>query len=271
MNDKTLKKLHKIQVEILDEVVRICNENNITYFLVGGTLLGAVRHKGFIPWDDDIDVGMLREDYDKFMKIAKEQLKEKFELDSKETNPKYYLSFAKIRNKNTIYEQDFQVGYDGPKGIWIDIFPLDETKSVENKTTYIQKKIHNSIYRILHYKNGFILGNKNNKIKKIIGKIIFLKHKTLLNIQDKVLKIQNNKNGDYIINLTSVYETKKETFKKSEYVPGTELEFEGDKYKVPKNYKKVLKQVYGDYMKIPSKEEIKMKIHTPVRIKFEEE
>ncbi len=269
VDKEMIKKVHKAEKEILDEFVRICKKNNLQYFMIAGTLLGAVRHKGFIPWDDDVDVGMPRDDYEKFVQIAQSELKEKYELDCKETNPKYYLNFIKIRNKNTIYEQDFQVNYDGPKGIWIDIFPIDTIENV--KLANMQKKLSSIIFRILHYKNGFILGKRCGIIKKIIGKVVFIKHRTLLNIQDKILKLQDKRKPKYMINLVSAYDSKKELFEKSYYLPARELEFEGDMYSVPNKYKEILTQIYGDYMKIPSKEQIKIKIHIPIRVEFEEE
>ena len=80
-NQDILDKLHKVELEILDDFVKICNKNNLTYFLTGGTMLGAVRHNGFIPWDDDIDIGMPRKDYDEFIKIAPKELGNKYYLD----------------------------------------------------------------------------------------------------------------------------------------------------------------------------------------------
>lgn len=266
MTSENLKKLHDVEIEILDEFVRICDIYNLDYFLVGGTLLGAVRHNGFIPWDDDIDVAMPRKDYEKFLEIVNKELNEKYMIDNKNTNPKYYLNFTKIRKKNTIFEQDFQVNYDGPKGIWIDVFPLDEANSLNNILTPIQKKINNIIFRTVHYKNGFILGKKYNVFKKILGKITFLKNTTLLNFQDNVLKLQDNKGGNYILNLASSYDYKKEIFEKNVYFPATELTFEGKNYRVPNQYKRVLEQVYGDYMQLPPKE--KRVTHNPIKLMF---
>ena len=198
--------------------------------------------------------------------IAKEQLNSKYIIDNKETNEKYYLNFTKIRKNDTIFEQDFQVNYDGPKGIWVDIFPLDEAKGWNSKLLPIQRKMNNAIFRLVHYKNGFILGNKMNIFKKILGKIVFVKNKTLLNIQDNCLKMQDNKGYGYVINLASSYDYKRELFKKEDYFPAEKLEFEGKMYNVPKDYKKVLTQIYGDYMKLPPKE--KQITHNPVRLKF---
>ena len=81
MEASVLKKLHDEEVKILDEIVRICSKNNLEYFLIGGTLLGAIRHKGFIPWDDDLDIAMPREDYEKFLKIAEQELEEPYKLE----------------------------------------------------------------------------------------------------------------------------------------------------------------------------------------------
>ena len=124
---KTLEKLHKVEIEILDEFVRICNKYNLEYYLIGGTMLGAVRHQGFIPWDDDIDVGIMRKDYDLFIKYAREELGDKYYLDCYETNKEYYLPFAKIRKNNTIFNEQVSAHLNNHKGIYIDIIPVSYT------------------------------------------------------------------------------------------------------------------------------------------------
>ena len=97
MEKKHLIKLHQSEIKILDEIVRICDKYNLQYFLIGGTLLGAVRHKGFIPWDDDLDIAMPRNDYEKFISISKNELKDDFILDDISTNEQYWQIFAKVR------------------------------------------------------------------------------------------------------------------------------------------------------------------------------
>ena len=97
MEDSILKRIHKIQVEILDEIVRICEKYSLEYCLIGGTLLGAIRHKGFIPWDDDLDITMPRDSYEKFIRLCNSELNSKYLLDIYETNPDYWLPFAKVR------------------------------------------------------------------------------------------------------------------------------------------------------------------------------
>ena len=105
---ETLDKLHQVELEILDDFVSVCEKNKLRYFLTGGSMLGAVRHSGFIPWDDDIDIGMPREDYDKFIKLGSEALGDKYTLECFELNDNYHLPFAKIVKNNTIFDEGLE-------------------------------------------------------------------------------------------------------------------------------------------------------------------
>ena len=102
MDKKTLRKVQLVQLEIAKEIARICEENKINYYLIGGTLLGAIRHKGFIPWDDDLDIGMIRSDYEKFMQIAPKCLDDKYALIDWKSDLIYPHPMGKIIKKGTI-------------------------------------------------------------------------------------------------------------------------------------------------------------------------
>ena len=124
-----MKKLWSVQMEILDQIDRICKKHNITYYADGGTLLGAVRHKGFIPWDDDLDVQMYRDDLEKFCKVAKDELKPPFFLQTWETEEGFYPWLFKVRKSDTACFTEWEIENNpgGNRGIFVDIFPIDNT------------------------------------------------------------------------------------------------------------------------------------------------
>lgn len=130
--DKTVAAAQKVMLEILIEIHRICMENDITYWLEAGTLLGAIRHKGFIPWDDDCDVSMPRKDYEKFLKIAQEKLPKDMFLQTRETDPAYPLPWAKIRKNGTLLIETGETGEERyHHGIFVDVFPYDYYESAD--------------------------------------------------------------------------------------------------------------------------------------------
>lgn len=262
-----LKKLHKYQQEILDEIDKICKENNLNYFLIGGTLLGAVRHQGFIPWDDDIDIAMPRKDYEKFIHLCKSNLDSKFELDCIKTNKKYWLPFIKIRRNGTIHEEKALEEYDGNKGIWLDIFPLDEFSDKDNLI-----KRENKIKKLkilLQCKNIRKTKEYNSVYKKIILILIkILPNRFLHLLINKCM--MSKQEGEYFVNFGSQYGIKKQTHLKDKYFPAIDVEFEGKMYKAPRDYDYVLTKIYGkNYMELPPIE--KRVTHNPIRIKFENE
>ena len=124
MERELLRKVQLTQLEIAKEIRRVCEENDIPYFLTCGTLLGAVRHQGFIPWDDDMDVGMLRENYEKFCRIAPEKLKPEYCWQSWYTDPNYALPFGKVRKRGTLY-LEAKSHRLAENGFYVDIFPYD--------------------------------------------------------------------------------------------------------------------------------------------------
>ena len=140
--DGKLDEIKAIEMEMIKEIKRICEKHNIKYFLVGGSLLGAVRHGGFIPWDDDLDIGMLREDYDKFRKVAPDELSEEYTYQSYEHEPDSHYIFDKIRLKDTFFTTKFSDRFKMQNGLFIDILVYDKTSE---KPKY--QKMHITLLR----------------------------------------------------------------------------------------------------------------------------
>ena len=265
MDKRVIKKVQKLELSILDEIDRICEKHNISYFLIAGSLIGAIRHKGFIPWDDDLDIAMVRADYDKFIEICSKELNEKYIIDSSKTSKKYHKIAAKIRIKNSEYVEKELENYDGNQGIWVDILPLDYS----NKNKSIKLSFQNTIKKV--FCSGLVVKckvkNNMNIFNKIIAKIIsFLPYSFLHKIIDKVVKMQNRGNKKYVVNFASKYGIKKQTFEYDIYFPIKKELFEKKEYPIPNKYDEYLTQIYGNYMKIPPIE--KREIHNPIRIKF---
>ena len=127
MTNSKLRKVQLTELEILEKIDEICKKNNINYFLIGGTLLGDVRHKGFIPWDDDIDIGMLREDYEKFINVCLKNgaLGKDYYLHCNESDDDYFIPFIKVKKNNTTFAEKNIENINTHKGIFLDIFPYD--------------------------------------------------------------------------------------------------------------------------------------------------
>ena len=168
LDQKNLKKLKETELEILIELDRICKKHNIKYSLTGGTLLGAIRHNGFIPWDDDIDIDMTRKDYNKFREIQKTELDSKrFYLDCIETKENCGMLYAKLKRKDSIYIESSSNRDEKEQNIWIDIFPIDNISNNKLIRKYLIYKVY-CLKIILMYKYGYIKNHNNKTIFKLV-------------------------------------------------------------------------------------------------------
>ncbi len=265
-----LPKLHNCQLLIAREIKRICDENNIKYFVIAGTLLGAIRHGGFIPWDDDMDIGMLREDYERFIEIAKKDLKEDFFLQTTETDENYGLPFAKILLNDTVLVEA-TAGSNAKKGIFVDVFPFDnvpesdEMRENHNKQTYFYK-------RLLLAKLNYNLCAKNDYVKRVIYfalKIVstFYSHDKLAQkLENEIIKY-NGKQSEDIVNIGGAYGYKKETIKAQWVRETVEIPFEDMTISAPVDYIKYLETFYGDYM-TPPPEDKRYNRHSVTKLDF---
>ena len=126
MTEKELLRVHELELVIAEEIKRLCTKHHISYFMIAGTLLGAVRHGGFIPWDEDMDFGMTRKNYDRFVRICQKELdSSRFFLQTMETDPGYTYAFAKIRLLGTVFTEALAKDSKAANGIFVDIFPFD--------------------------------------------------------------------------------------------------------------------------------------------------
>jgi lipopolysaccharide cholinephosphotransferase len=254
IDTKTLNKLHHVELEILNEIDRICVSNNIEYFLIGGTLLGAIRHKGFIPWDDDLDIAMTRDNYEKFINIAIDELDSKYYLDNYKTNPNCYLPFTKVRKNNTIMDEESTSHINNHKGIFVDIFPFDNLKNKDSFFTLLRVVSILSITESIFVKKG-VYSSFFKACRYPMLSLVFsvFPVRKLFAIQEKMCK-KDDDSSQYYASLIGSYGFKKECFLKAELFPLIKAPFEGKEYFIFKNYDSFLNSVYGDYMEIPPKD-----------------
>lgn len=247
MKQLTLDEYRKVELDILIKIDKICREHNINYFLFAGTLLGAVRHQGFIPWDDDIDISMLREDYDKLAEIIQ--------------NGDYGLNFIRIEeNPDTIYpygkicdttttieEKNFKevAGY----GVFVDVFPFDYLPEDEKERARLKKKYYR-MYKLLTHsaRTGYV---KTDSVITNLKRGTAFQLAKLANTNRLIEKMNsdfvklNEKKSNYVGLAWSI------AWLLEDYQSTSEVSFEGHNFLAPKNPDRVLKTHFGDYMKLP--------------------
>lgn len=266
LDQEMLNKLRAIQIEILDEFVRVCEENNFTYFLTAGTLLGAVRHKGFIPWDDDVDVAMPRKDYEKFIKLYEKINDTDYYILSNrcQVNTHYhYKALSKLCKKNTLYKYR-NLPKENSWGICIDIWPYDNCiRPFLPLQTYLIK-FAKRIYRIKTYEFTPL-----NKVKAFLRKRIryILPYQACDIFYRYSLRLYsafNNKKTKYISFFSSIYGFIRETHGVNTIFPLTKILFEGKYYNSPNDCHAYLKTTYGNYMKLPPVEKRRIHCHNVI-------
>lgn len=252
--DKTYQ-LRQAQLYIAEEIKRICDKNDIKFFLDFGSMLGAIRHKGFIPWDDDMDIGMVRDEYNKFIKIAPSELGDDFYLDEYSTNEECSILFAKVRLKGTKFVEEKGTDDQGKHNeIFVDIFPYiyipdnyDEWKRDAVKLSFFGWAIATKAGR--KPCKGDSIGKHLRFLPAVIvGKC--LSFKTLRRIVGKYYSRWSDTNTMVVFSGV-LYSFRKLRIPKVLLEETVEAEFEGHLFPILKEYDKYLTINYGDYMKLP--------------------
>ena len=238
-----------IQLNILDHIAEFCDKNKINYWIDTGTLLGAIRHKGFIPWDDDIDIGMLRSDYDRFINLYKNTGKYKFYCV--ENNKRYSYPFGKVMDSDTVLYEPDKKGYK--IAVYIDVFVYDNAPEDDSEVDNMYKK--RDFYRYLRDQrmSRVHAGNKMRQflvsifwnLVKIIPGHFFCK--LIVYNSRKYSKYETRRVGNFTSDSKIIVD-------KSVFHEFIKVEFEGKYYNAPIGYDMWLKAFYGDYMKLPPEE-----------------
>lgn len=251
-----LRDLQLFELDMLRDVKRVCEENKLQYFLSSGTLLGAVRHKGFIPWDDDIDISMTYRDFQRFLELGQKALGEKYFLQTSDTDESFQFGFARVRRNNSTMIRDWECE-GGHHGVWIDIFPLI---SVGGKMDVKLKKTLIPITNVLCMSAEAFAKNRD-WMKKTSGR-----GKTALATALRRLLGKNRKRFAKWIRRRLFSQTGKDNLAEvwgsiTAVVPAEQYQkqpvsllFEGLACAAPEDYDAVLRNNYGDYMQLPPEE-----------------
>jgi len=252
-------------VETFSVFDAFCRENDIIYFACGGTAIGTIRHQGFIPWDDDIDVAMLRKDYDRFIELKDKLSNTKYRIIDYHDDG-YFLPAAKfIDASTTLWELEEQPYI---MGAYLDVFPLDDVDDTPERLVSVVKKYQNIYDRLRKSKAKLKLSNTvkyllSGHIKTFatrcfdwicIGFIKTINPNYYFHRAEREETIMRNKSGDFVLNYNTFYPISKETFPKSLFVDIMRMSFEDIEINMPIGYHQYLTQLYGDYMKLPPEE-----------------
>lgn len=258
MQNTDFRKLQMTQLEILKFVHHCCEKYGIEYFLIGGTLLGAKRHKGFIPWDIDIDIAMTRENYDKFLQINDFSLNYKYNVIDY-SNDKYHFSpHAKVilnQSKLIYSNKKIEDHIKNHKEIYIDVFPLDKVPVAKQDRESQMKKIKR-IKKLVYYKVGSIYdyGIFMHKyfFKKIFRFLLFPVTFRYLNKKlDETMTSFNGENSNLVCSMASHYSYEKQTMTIDVYRPACKILFEGYQFYAPNKVEEYLERIYGNYNELP--------------------
>jgi len=251
LNNQDNQKLHQIQLKMLEEFICVCQVLNLKYYALGGTVLGAVRHQGYIPWDDDIDIGMPRTDYEILLAKGPSLINPTYFIQSIHSEKDYPHNFVKIRNNQTTYIEESVKNIKMNHGVYIDIFPLDGVPN--GKLAYKVFMFKNRLYSF-NIRKAFV-NNNNSGDKKLSQKLLILlfkneSYQNSLSKRENLYKTKSLDKSYQIANYGGAWGIK-EIMPKEIFGKGKKLKFEHLEITVPEDCDKYLTRLYGDYMTLP--------------------
>lgn len=250
--DEKRKKIWAVEIDLFNEFKRVCEKYDITYSSWAGTMLGAIRHKGFIPWDDDFDVCLDRENYEKLLSVADKEFKSPYFFQTALTDRDFFFGYARLRNSNTTGLITWNKSISYNNGIYIDIFVLDGV-SKNNLLFWGQIRIKALVERILSLYYGNLSSNNIYKyFIKLLLKNTFCKifsYETMYSLHKKILCFFNN--SEFIGLVTHGSWAERYFCKRTDLDCLVSVPFENTSIYVPKNYDYILKNTYSDYMSFP--------------------
>ena len=265
LDNDMLRKLQKIELEMLIELDRICRKNDIKYTIIGGTLIGAVRNGGFIPWDDDVDIAMLRPEYEKFREACERDLDTtRFYFQDHRNTPGYRWGYGKIRRKDTLFLREHQEHMPYEQGIFLDVFPHD---GVPNP--YLFRKLHDVhcyIIRKLLWSEVGQIADKSPFKRAWFGLLAKIPVQVVFNNYHKLIEKSNKKKTNWVRALMFPTFNKESGYNSEWFEPGEDMEFEGHMFQCMKGAREYLEFSYGNYMELPPIE--KRKVHPVSDIKL---
>lgn len=242
---------------VLDAIDKTCHEHGLTYYIIAGTLLGAVRHKGFIPWDDDIDIALSRTDYDTLIAHSKEWLPERYNIVTADSDLEYPKFFAKIEDKETTLVERFCLGYVG--GVYIDIFPLDDVPNSKFRRDLHFRKFH-FLRKLTYfaYRDPYKHGKGLGAMFMVLFQKILSKKKLHKAMHDVMCEYHGKPGCDYVMTHDDGFCA----YHKSTIAETAKYEFEGRMFDGPADAKGFLSSYYGDdFMQLPPMEKRRSHFH----------
>lgn len=260
--EETRARLHALELKIALEIKRVCEKNGLRHFLLYGSLLGAVRHGGFIPWDDDMDIGMPRTDYDAFRAACGRDLGEEFLLQTWDTDPDYPFPAGKVRLKGTRAPEKFSLGNhgkDGSDGIYVDIFPFDAVP--DGKWAAAVQAFRYFLYkRLLWIKKGYGKSIRDESWRQRLKYDVFrllaacIPYALAKRLCDRALRRFNGRKTR-LMATNGPYSFPKESIERAWVEDLAPVGFEGEVFMSFRNRDAYLRHMYGDYMALPPESE----------------